>query len=90
MSLSTSEIRNGINIRGMIDLDQMAGLFTNLLDRVDRQNEVISNLQETVQQLVSRDQLNNNFAIFNKELEKINSRLDQVFQSASTRINDHM
>ena len=79
--------RDKLNIHGIIDLEQLAGTLSNLIDRLDQQNEVITNLQKRMGSLFTQKMFQENFVYVQDALSKIDARVETIATASSTKID---
>jgi hypothetical protein len=75
-----------LNIRGIIDLDQIATILTNLIDQVDRQNVVIADLKNALSKCATQSSLQENMMASYSSMEKISEKLHKVHLAATTEV----
>lgn len=72
-----------LNIHGIIDLDQMAGILTRLIDQIDKQNKIISDLREEMSIFVTKKQFLERITNIEALVSNSMQRIDAV-QEATT------
>jgi hypothetical protein len=74
---------NRLNIRGIIDLDQMSAVISGLMDRLDKQELFIIDLQQKLETCTCNEKFYSQVHLLEESIYKTNDRLDAV-QIAST------
>ena len=75
-----------LNLRGMIHLDQIEDLLTNLVGTVDRQQTEIASLKLLCRSFVATQLSDENFRLVHTRIEDLASKLSQVHASATTKL----
>lgn len=73
-------------MRGMIHLDQIEDLLTNLIGTVDRQQTEISSLKLLCRSFVATQVSDENFRLVQTRIEDLALKLNQVHVSATTQL----
>lgn len=79
------ERKKHVNLRGMLRVDEMEDLLSNMLDRLQDQDLMIKELQNQLDNSLSKSKANETFEILYEEIERLKSRVNSV-ESASTVI----
>jgi hypothetical protein len=77
-----------LNVRGIVDLDQIAKVITSLVDQVNRQNIVISDLKTALSQCVTHDVLEENIVLAYSNMNRLGERLDKVQEACTAEISE--
>lgn len=80
-----STITPRVNLRGMIQLDQIEDLLSSLLHRINKQDQTIENLQKLCKSFMPQNKAMESISEIEKEIKKINLKLD-ITTKASTSI----
>lgn len=76
-----------MNLRGMIRLDQVEDIFSNLMDTVDRQEKKIESLQLLCQNFMDNRVAEERFREVQSGLEEISIKLNRVHTFATSRLD---
>ena len=74
-----------VNLRGMLRVDEMEDLLSNMLDRLQDQDLMIKELQNQLNNSLPKSKANETFEILYEEIERLKSRMNSV-ELASTVI----
>jgi len=77
-----------LNMYGMIDLDQMAKLLNEMMDRINQQDNIIQSLANSVGILVSRSKFDSSILQLENQISALKNRLDIIEPSVSVFYND--
>ena len=76
---SNGNITGGLNIYGVLDLDQMAETLNEMMERLNKQDSLISALQRTSEVTYSStDSLAREVSAINKAMDEFAQRLDII------------
>lgn len=75
--------RSRLNIKGLLDLDQMSAVITGLIEQVDRQNTIINDLNERLNSFVEASEFAQRFSSLEGLVTKFSNKLDAVQQAAT-------
>jgi transcription elongation GreA/GreB family factor len=74
-----------VNLRGMVQLDQMEDFLSHLLDRITQQDKIIESLSKLLENAATKTASERKFKEIEAFLLKLSNRLDAV-ETASTAI----
>jgi hypothetical protein len=84
--MSESLIRSRLNIRGVVDLDQLAVILSGLIDQVDRQNKVIAELQNSLSNYVTNQSFIERTTNLENVVAKALTRIDAIQEAATSTV----
>ena len=76
-----------MNIRGIVDLDQLAGVLENLLVQVDHQNKVIFDLKSKLTEFVSIATFVERCDAITNKISKNEFKMEQILVAATAKYN---
>ena len=76
------------NMHGIINLDAMATLLTQLIQRVDQQNETIVKLQQSLQAYGKNSDINEKFVEIEKKINDVDVKASNAILASTTIILD--
>jgi hypothetical protein len=83
-----SATRHKLNIgHGILDLEQLAGTLSNLIDRLDQQTDVITELERRISTLVTQQSFQDGFVQVQNALGQTNVLIETVALASSTKID---
>lgn len=74
----TSNGQRRVNLRGIIQLDQMEEFLSHLLEKVTRQETAIAQLTALCSSLMSINEAHRHMSSTQEEINTINKKLDQI------------
>ena len=75
-----------LNLRGMIHLDQIEDLLSNLIDTVDRQQEDIKRLQSICDGFMTNQAADEKFQIVHRGMEDMTAKISHVHMATTARL----
>lgn len=78
-----TDLRNRLNIHGIVDLDQMAAILASLVEQLDRQNTEISELKKQLSSYVTYDCFNNRISTLENIVTTANVKIDAIQEAAT-------
>lgn len=75
-----------INLRGIIQLDQIENFFSHIIERLNSQDHLIQNLQSLCDNLLSKSFGLENFDMISKQFNDVNNRLDFIHSLCYTKV----
>ena len=78
-----TDLRNRLNIHGIVDLDQMAAVLASLVEQLDRQNTEISELKKQLSSYVTYDCFNNRISALENIVTTANVKIDAIQEAAT-------
>ena len=81
-----STVGRKLNIRGVIDLDQIASILTNLIDQVDRQNVVIADLKSGISKCATQAMLEENMVSAYSSMDKLGEKVNKVYLASTAEV----
>lgn len=86
---SNGNITGGLNIYGVLDLDQMAETLNEMMERLNKQDSLISALQRTSEVTYSSaDSLAREVSAINKAMDEFAQRLDIIQPAVSVEFEN--
>lgn len=73
-----------VNLRGMIQLDQMEDFLSQIVSRMNKQDQILQHLQDVYdkEQFISYSDMMKQNEIYQKELDSLKRRLERVETSS--------
>lgn len=79
-----------VNLRGMINLDQVEDLLSEVLTRMDKQDKHISTITETVKSLMPRQSAERCIDELHDAVKVLSGRVDAVREASVARVDSKL